>query len=380
MTTTADGPPQQPNDPLEQELGQRRSEIATESYSISIGELTNLFRDGELNVRPEFQRIYRWDDEQKSSLIESILLGIPLPSIFVAQDESGKWDLVDGLQRVSTLLELQGHLPKPEGGEHPPLVLQQTKFLPSLEGRLWDAEDADRSLSQAQRLDIKRAKIDVKIIKRASADYAKYELFQRLNSYGSQLTPQELRSCLIVSINPEVLDWVERLSTSDDFEATISLPERLVDEQYHLELVLRFLVLHNLASVNQQEFRSIHQYLDDAAIRLASDTSEAERAALTDVFDGTFQILAASGGDELLRRWNPTKGQFQGSFLSTSFEVIAMGVGYCVANGIEVRPDLREAAQELWVEHFATGQSSGKSAERRIAENLPLGRELVRLD
>jgi uncharacterized protein with ParB-like and HNH nuclease domain len=85
------------NDLLEQQLESRRAEISAESYSISVGELTNMFREGELNVRPEFQRIYRWNDEQKSKLIESIMLGIPLPSVFVAQDADGKWDLVDGL-------------------------------------------------------------------------------------------------------------------------------------------------------------------------------------------------------------------------------------------------------------------------------------------
>ena len=77
------------SDPLEQQLASRRAEISAESYSISVGELTNMFREGELNVRPEFQRIYRWDVDQKSKLIESLMLGIPLPSIFVAQDADG---------------------------------------------------------------------------------------------------------------------------------------------------------------------------------------------------------------------------------------------------------------------------------------------------
>jgi len=94
---------------------------------MSIGELTNLYRDGELIIRPEFQRFFRWTSIQKSRLVESILLGIPLPSIFVAQTLGGVWEVVDGLQRVSTLLELQGELKDGEGNILPPLRLDGTK-------------------------------------------------------------------------------------------------------------------------------------------------------------------------------------------------------------------------------------------------------------
>jgi hypothetical protein len=193
------------------------------------------------------------------------------------------------------------------------------------------------------------------------------------------LTPQELRSCLIVSIDATALDWLEELVSDQAFQSTVVVPDRLTDEQYPLELVLRFLAFHALPTVNQQELRSLHQYLDDVAINLAESTNAAQRDRLSQVFRESFRLMASSGGDELLKRWNPGKQQFQGPFLSTAYEVLAMGIGYCVANGIPVRTDLRSAAQELWTQHFATGQSSGKSAERRIAENLPLGRDLVQL-
>ncbi|MFD6272072.1 DUF262 domain-containing protein, partial [Nocardia asteroides] len=83
---------------LEAELQTYRRQIATDAYPMSIGELSNLYRDGEIDIHPEFQRIFRWSSEQKTRLIESILLGIPLPSIFVAQNEAGIWDVVDGVQ------------------------------------------------------------------------------------------------------------------------------------------------------------------------------------------------------------------------------------------------------------------------------------------
>ncbi|WP_162885997.1 DUF262 domain-containing protein, partial [Pseudomonas syringae] len=95
---------------LEKQINDARRTISTDGYPMSIGELTSLYKDGELIIRPEFQRFFRWSESQKSTLIESILLGIPIPSIFVAQTESGKWELIDGLQRVSTILQVQGEL------------------------------------------------------------------------------------------------------------------------------------------------------------------------------------------------------------------------------------------------------------------------------
>ncbi|GAB3231600.1 DUF262 domain-containing protein [Pseudaeromonas pectinilytica] len=117
---------------LNEQIDKKRKEIFTDSYPMSIGELSNLYRDGEIYINPEFQRFYRWTHEQKVKLIESILLGIPLPSIFVAQRSDGVWDLVDGLQRMSTILSFMGVLKGPDGRLLPPLTLLATDDIPGL--------------------------------------------------------------------------------------------------------------------------------------------------------------------------------------------------------------------------------------------------------
>lgn len=111
---------------LEKQIAEARRTISTDGYPMSIGELTNMYREGELIIRPEFQRFFRWKGPQKSRLIESLLLSIPLPSIFVAQTENGVWEVVDGLQRISTIMELQGELRDSQGAKLPPLILQST--------------------------------------------------------------------------------------------------------------------------------------------------------------------------------------------------------------------------------------------------------------
>jgi hypothetical protein len=94
---------------LQGEIEARRRDIKTDSYSMSLGELMNLYQSTELDLHPDFQRFFRWTDEQKTKLIESILLGIPVPPVFVSQRNDGVWDVIDGLQRLSALFQLRGY-------------------------------------------------------------------------------------------------------------------------------------------------------------------------------------------------------------------------------------------------------------------------------
>ena len=133
---------------------------------MSIGEIINLYRDRELVIRPAFQRLFRWTPYQKSRLIESILLGIPIPSIFVSQREDGVWEVVDGLQRLSTILEFVGELSDENGKRRPPSVLVGTNYLPHLQDRTFDT--GEEPLDTGQRIVFKRSKLDIKIVKEAA--------------------------------------------------------------------------------------------------------------------------------------------------------------------------------------------------------------------
>ena len=192
---------------LSDEIREHRAEIRSDSYPMSVGELVNLYKDGELDVHPEFQRFYRWTPMQKTRLIESLLLGIPLPSIFVSQRENGVWDVIDGLQRLSTIFQLIGILNDEQGNPVEPLVLMKTKHLPSLDNRMWHAVETHEGIGSDNQLIIKRSKIDVNIVLRESSKDSKYELFQRLNTGGSLLSPQELRNVLMIMIDPEFYRW-----------------------------------------------------------------------------------------------------------------------------------------------------------------------------
>ena len=75
------------------EISGKSNNIQADSYSISLGEIISMYKEGDLDIHPEFQRFYRWTEYQKTRLIESFLLNIPVPPIFVSQREDGVWDV-----------------------------------------------------------------------------------------------------------------------------------------------------------------------------------------------------------------------------------------------------------------------------------------------
>ena len=195
------------------EINKRAKEIHADAYPMSIGEIMSIYRDGELDIHPEFQRVFRWSPLQKTKFIESILLGIPIPSIFVSQRDDGVWDVVDGVQRLSTLFQFTGVLKDEEDEPISPNKLLGTEYLPSLEGMSWDDKDNPKnSFPDNLRMDFKRQKLDIKIVKKESDPNTKYDLFERLNTLGSHLSDQEMRNCLLVMINPEFHTWLESLA------------------------------------------------------------------------------------------------------------------------------------------------------------------------
>lgn len=112
---------------LNEEIENAQRLVKTDAYQMSVGEIVNMYKDSDFVINPDFQRLFRWEIGQKSKFIESLLLGIPLPSIFVFEKEDSKWELIDGLQRVSTLLEFMGDLKDPATGElKPPSALVAT--------------------------------------------------------------------------------------------------------------------------------------------------------------------------------------------------------------------------------------------------------------
>lgn len=361
---------------LTNEIDIMRKEIRTDEYGMSIGEWISLYENKEIDIHPEFQRFYRWSEAQKSNLIESILLGIPIPPIFVSQRKEGVWDVIDGLQRLSTLYQFAGVLKDENGNNIEPLKLEKTKYLPSLEGKKWnDPDDPDNSFSTEQRLLVKRAKISVSIVLRESDQIAKYELFQRLNTGGANLTPQEVRNCIMVMVKPDFHIWIRALSLYQPYQDCIALSDKNLSEQYDIELALRFIVFSTLDIEAYDRSKDVGEYLTDRMVEMAQD-KHFERKSAETRFRETFDHLNEALGSNAFRRYSD--GKFKGGFLLSPFEVVSFGLAFNHPNF----PSLEETAdktRQLYSDaKYQQWSGSGVRANSRLPHLIPLGRELFR--
>jgi Protein of unknown function DUF262 len=360
---------------LQQEIDKTRAEIRSDGYAVSVGEWMSIYEKGELDIHPEFQRFFRWSSRQKSRLIESLLLGIPIPQIFVAQRPDGIWDVVDGLQRLSTIFEFAGILLDEEKKRQPPLTLEATTYLPSLKGRRWDDQmHPDQSLDSSQRLLIKRAKINVSIILKESDEMAKYELFQRLNTGGSMLSDQEVRNSILVMMNSALYKWLRDLSHDPNFVTCTALSERAVDEQYDMELVSRFIVFRAMPLTELRTVGDMGEFLTDKSKLIAQDKAFNYKAEET-AFRDTFAVLASTLEDNAFRRFDKTKQRFMGAFSIAAFEALAIGTGYNTKAAKQDPAGLEKKVKAMWSDkEFVDNSGSGIRASSRVPKIIPYGR------
>jgi hypothetical protein len=364
---------------LEDQIKKHSRDVQTESYSMSVSELISMYKDGELELHPAFQRFFRWTPEQKSRLIESLLLGIPIPAIFVSERDDSKWDVIDGLQRISSILEIAGELKDENGLLREMLQLTKTSYLPDLEGRYWEHEDDDKSLASSARIKIKRARLDINIVRSTSDGDVKYEVFQRLNAGGSPASHQEVRNCLLVMADISYYEWLSQLATLPSFQDTLSLSDKAIEEAYDVELACRLLIFAEKAPEDLQQIVELSSYLNTEALKQAND-SVYNRELVASHFQSTFEFLAELFGENSFKRYDLAKGRYLGPMLVSIYEVVAGGILYKLLNGGELpsREAFAEKHKNLWAGLSSNAfVGSGVRASTRIPETSRFGRNWV---
>jgi hypothetical protein len=358
---------------LESEIENSALSLATDSYDMSVGEIINIYRDGDLIVSPEFQRLFRWSDYQKSHLIESLLIGVPLPSIFVFELDDRKWELIDGLQRISTILEFVGILRDADGKLYPPSMAEGTRYLPALDGVSWDGiPKGSKPIGGAQQIAIKRSRLAIQILKKSSDEKAKYDLFQRLNSHGSTATPQELRNSILYMINKEMFAMMKELSADKQFIGIMHPTDRLSQTQGLMDFITRFLVF---SFVDYDKKWDVEEYLNNGTLELANLKIK-EIKDMLKIFSRTLTLLVKTGESEILRRFK--EGKFQGRVGQAAFETIFLGIAQNIGF-VETRPDpakfIIQRAKSLWDrEDVANFTKAGLRGTDRIKATIPFGK------
>jgi hypothetical protein len=367
---------------LDSKIAALRKEVKSDRLSMSIGELAGIYEKGEIDVHPKFQRILRWSDEQKSKLIESILLRIPIPPIFVAQDTGGKWDVVDGVQRLGTILQFLGMFRDDRGKLQRPLRLSGTELLPELGGYYFLPHNNSKAFSISQQLDFKRSRLDFQIVLNESDPAAKYELFERLNTGGSIASDQEVRNCIMVWQNEAFFDWFkEKLVDNPSFKECVQLTERLEEQQYRSELVLRFLVFSRMDDTLFPAIDDLGEFLNLQNRSLATNTTF-DKSLSEQIFADSFRIINGSLGADAFRKFDDTKGAFQGPFLISAFEAVALGVAHNIdrwKRTADYERRLNDLVRRLWSEKGFIGHIGiGIAARTRIRHSIPFGRKFFR--
>lgn len=199
--------------------------LKVEVKNATIGQLIEMLKNDLIDLSPDFQR-YKdlWSKEKKSQLIESILLGLPLPSFYFYIDtKKNKWVVIDGLQRLSTFLDffIAGKL--------------QLSGLQLLAEQYGGKSYSD--LDYFERLSVSMHPVTLNVISGEAAIKAKYHIFQRLNSKGTPLTQAEIRNALYQG---PALDMIGELASSQSFSRILNKGvsnKRMADKDYILRFV-----------------------------------------------------------------------------------------------------------------------------------------------
>ncbi|MDD1739003.1 MAG: DUF262 domain-containing protein [Methanothrix sp.] len=149
-----------------------------------------MYEKNELIIRPEYQRLFRWSEGTQSRFIESLLIELPIPPIFVIERTEGVYELIDGLQRISSYMHFRGRHPERTNEDGSPhyLELIDCDIVKDLDGLTFD------DLPKTLQIKLRRNFTRVEVIRKESDSKLRYHIFKRLNSGGYPLTPQEMRN------------------------------------------------------------------------------------------------------------------------------------------------------------------------------------------
>lgn len=221
------------NDKLILDIPKDKRHLNTSSYDYSVEFLVSMMQDGKIILAVPFQRQYIWKDDKASQLIESIIMNVPIPPIYLAEEEDGKWLVVDGLQRLNSLKRYFEN----EFG------LKKLDIIKDLEkSKYKDLPPKAKSL-------LANGQLRANVIRKDSHPDIKYDIFMRLNKGAVTLNYQELRNCLYRGdLNDIAKNLVEN---NESFLQILNLKvphNRFLD----VEFIIRFFALYDNLRLDDQ--------------------------------------------------------------------------------------------------------------------------------
>jgi len=303
-------------------------------------------------VIPTFQRSYVWSIRQASRFIESLLLGLPVPGIFLAKDDdTSRMIVVDGQQRLKSLWFFIDGQFKPRNDESKSRVFKLENVVDRFEGATYS------SLTESDRRVLDDSVLHATVIRQdapADNDTSIYHVFERLNSGGQKLTAQEIRAAII---RGPFIDLVRELNSDANWRRLFGSPhDRLKDE----ELILRFFaLLHDLGNYE----RPMAEFLSKFAKRNRRMLPPELNRART-LFTKTMRLIFEALGEAAFR---PER-----TFNAAVFDSIAIGAAKALAAGCATRASsVRRAITRIrksraYAEATSRSTADEKFVRRRI--------------
>jgi hypothetical protein len=280
----------------------KQRELITSVVDYNLTTLADLVATNDIDVSPKYQRRFRWDDERQSKLIESFLMNVPVPPIFLNEDSYGQYSVIDGKQRLTAISEFfKGKL-----------RLKGLRVFSDINGMTFD--ELPRKLQTVMRT---RPTIRAIIILRQSDEDVKFEVFQRLNTGGVSLNAQEIRN----STYPGPLnDLILELSENKLFHQLLNIKVRktsaIYQEMRDAELVLRYFTFKdNWDSIRGGMKRQMDHYMA-LNQRINNDVI----LALKNDFLKTLDLVHTCFEDSAFQRWLSEKGEWKKQVLASLYD------------------------------------------------------------
>ena len=278
---------------------------------VNLGSLLEQLEYNEIDLRPEFQRTSDvWSPVKKSRLIESVLLGLPLPSFYFSEDpETNKLLVVDGLQRLCAFSDFC--ITKK-------LKLKGMQFLTELEGRTYE------KLDRTQIRRIKSLKVTLNTLRKNTPQRVKLVIFQRVNTAGVPLTAQEMRNALY---QKKATDLLKEMAKLDSFSKATGgkIPSKRMTDCDFANRFVAFYLYRNDYDGNLDEFMG-------DALEKVNKMQQQEIDFILKTFDRSMQICYKLLGNTAFKRPDPQKPN---SFLKTNkaiFEVLSVSIAQLTDN------------------------------------------------
>lgn len=336
---------------LEEQLKGKRAKVDVDQVNFSVREIVRMYADDELIIAPSYQRKYRWPKNVASRFIESIFLGLPIPPIFVATNDNFSWEVVDGLQRISTLIlymaddeNVRNSISSPHA-----LKLQDLEILTELNGMGYN------DLPQPLKLYLARQALQVIALTDKSDKSVRFDLFERLNTGSISLSPQEVRTAVY---GGRFLSFIEDLSKDHNFDSLLKLQQKNKNDGTKTEQVLKFFAYKNNATAFNG---AVTKFLNGYAEAMENDSTKFDYANEERTFRLTMNYLAdLMQGRPFLRKGTKVTPLVQ-------FEAAAVGAGTLIQNGVELqKPEIDWLNDEMFVKASTGGSNTRSMLDKRV--------------